>query len=158
MRINFNLNGTDVEISALPNERLSHVLRKEFALSSIKLSCFDGQSGVSNILMNDKVVSASLIPVFKAEGKNIISLEHFKSTEDYKIISTAFDQAGVKTCGYCDAGKYFAAYSILNSSMETLHLDMEKSVRRILSGTMCRCSSLDDLISAVEKMMKHRRK
>ncbi len=158
MRINFKLNGTDVEISALPNERLSHVLHKEFALSSIKLSCLDGQSGASNILMDDKVVSSSLIPVFKADGKNIISLEYFKTTEDYKIISNAFDQAGVKTCGYCDAGKYFAAYSILNSNMETLHSDMEKCVRRILSATMCRCSSLEELIFAVDKMMKYRRK
>ncbi len=158
MRINFNLNGTDVEISALANERLSHVLRKEFALTSIKLSCLDGQSGSSNVLMNDKVVSASLIPVFKAEGSKIVSLEHFKTSDEYKIISNVFDQAGVRTCGYCDAGKYFAAYSVLNSNMESLHLDMEKNIRRIFSGTMCRCTNLDDLISAIERIIKHRRK
>ncbi len=158
MRVNFNLNGTNVEISASANERLSAVLRREFGLNSIKVACMDGVSGSSSILMNDKVIPASLTPVFKAEGNAIISLEHFKTTEDYKIISECFKNAGVKTCGYCDAGKYFAAYSILNLKREILKPDIEKIVRQIFSGTMCRCTCFEDLYSAVEKILTYKRR
>ncbi len=158
MRVNFNLNGTNVQISATANERLSTVLRRDFALTSIKTSCSDGISGYSNILMDDKVVSASLIPVFKAEGAKIISLEHFKTTKDYKHISNCFDQCGVKTCSYCDAGKYLAAYSVLNANIESLNSDVEKIVRRFFSGTMCRCTGFEDLLSAIERMLKTKRR
>ncbi len=158
MRVNFNLNGTAVQISAPANERLSNVLRREFSLNSIKISGLDGLTGSAMILMNDKPVSASLIPVFKAEGATIISLEHFKTTSDYKIISTCFDQSGVKTCGYCDAGKYFSAYSILNANVEILPSEIEETTRRVFSGTMCRCTNFDELLLAIDKMLKTKRR
>ncbi|WP_338113949.1 2Fe-2S iron-sulfur cluster-binding protein, partial [Treponema pedis] len=45
MRISFNLNGTNVQIEAVANERLVYVLRREFGLFSLKSSCLNGQCG-----------------------------------------------------------------------------------------------------------------
>ncbi len=156
MRISFNLNGTAVQISALANERLSIVLRREFDLKSIKASCLDGLSGLSVVLMNDNPIPASLVPVFKAEGSNIVSLEHFKTTEDYKIISNCFEQAGVETCGFCDSGKIFFAYSLLKSNLEVTHSNIEKAIRFFFAGTMCRCTSFDDLVLGIDKLLKQK--
>ena len=141
MKINFNLNKTSVQIEAPANERLLSVLRREFNLLSLKSSCLSGQCGACTVLMNDKPVPACFIPVFKAEGKNIITLEYFKTTDDYKDIAAGFDQAGVEMCGFCDAGKVFFTYAILNSNIDIEEADAEERIRKFYSSTMCRCKS-----------------
>ena len=111
MRISFTLNGTAIQIEAAANERLLHVLRREFSLFSLKSSCLNGQCGSCTLLMNGQPVPSCLIPVFKAEGSEIITLEYFKNTEDYKIINAGFEQAGIEMCGFCDAGKIFCIFN-----------------------------------------------
>ena len=106
MKISFNLNKTAVQIDAPANERLLSVLRREFNLLSLKSSCLSGQCGSCTVLMNDKPVPACFIPVFNVEGKNIITLEYFKTTEEYKIIAAGFDQAGVEM-SFAMQEKYF---------------------------------------------------
>nr|WP_303933598.1 2Fe-2S iron-sulfur cluster-binding protein [Treponema denticola] len=158
MKINFNLNKTAVQIDAPANERLLSVLRREFNLLSLKSSCLSGQCGSCTVLMNDKPVPACFIPVFNVEGKNIITLEYFKTTEEYKIIAAGFDQAGVEMCGFCDAGKIFFTYAILNSNIDIDAPDAEDSIRKYYSSTMCRCTSFEDLFSAIEKISKNQRR
>ena len=45
MVISFKLNGEATLVDALPNARLSNVLRDEFGLKSVKISSFDGLRG-----------------------------------------------------------------------------------------------------------------
>lgn len=154
MRISFNLNGTRVQIEATPNERLLYVLRREFGLKSLKASCQNGQCGSCTILLNDKPVPSCLIPVFKVEDSEIITLEHFKTMEEYKIIMDGFEQAGVNMCGFCNSGKIFFAYSMLHSILDLSEKELEEQVRRVYSSSMCRCTSFDDLYLGMIKIRK----
>lgn len=158
MKISFNLNGADVNIDTIPNERLLHVLRREFSLTGLKPSCLNGQCGSCTVLMNNKPVPSCIIPIFKAEGSKIITLDYFKTTEEYKIIASGFEQAGVEMCGFCDAGKIFFAYSILTAGLEISEKDAEEKIRRVYSSSMCRCTSFDDLFSAIIKIGKIQRR
>ncbi len=158
MRISFTLNGTAIQIEAAANERLLHVLRREFSLFSLKSSCLNGQCGSCTLLMNGQPVPSCLIPVFKAEGSEIITLEYFKNTEDYKIINAGFEQAGIEMCGFCDAGKIFFAYSILNSGIIVSGGNAEEEIRRLYSSSMCRCTSFEDLFSAIKRIGKLQRR
>lgn len=154
MKISFNLNGKDVQVEALANERLVNILRKNFNLLNVKTSCLKGQCGACTVLMNGKPVSSCLIPMFKTEAHDIITLEYFKTTEDYKAIASGFEQAGVATCGFCDAGKIFFTYAIMNSGLNIFDHKAEEKIRRYYSGVMCRCTSFEDLFSAIEKIKK----
>ncbi|AGT43611.1 (2Fe-2S)-binding protein [Treponema pedis] len=158
MRISFNLNGTNVQIEAVANERLVYVLRREFGLFSLKSSCLNGQCGSCTVLMNGKPVPSCLVPVFKVEGAEIITLEYFKTTEAYKVISAGFDQAGVEMCGFCDAGKIFFAHSILTSGLDASAQSAEEKIRRVYSSSMCRCTSFEDLFSAITRIGKSQKR
>lgn len=158
MKISFNLNEERVQVDTIPNERLLHVLRREFRLNSLKPSCLNGQCGSCTVLINGKPVPSCIVPIFKVEGTEIITLEHFKTTEEYKIIANGFEQAGVNMCGFCDAGKIFFAYSILNSGIEFSEKETEEKIRRIYSSSMCRCTSFEDLLSAIIKIGKLQRR
>lgn len=158
MKISFNLNGTNVQIDTSANERLLHVLRREFGLKSLKASCLNGQCGSCTVLINGKPVPSCIVPIFKVERAEIITLEYFKTMEEYKIISNSFEQAGVNMCGFCDAGKIFFAYSILNSGIEFSEKETEEKIRRIYSSSMCRCTSFEDLLSAIIKIGKIQRR
>lgn len=158
MKVNFKLNGTAVQIEALANERLLYVLRREFGLFGLKSSCLKGQCGACTVLMNDKPVPSCLIPIFKAEGSDIITLEHFKTTESYKIIAAGFEQAGVATCGFCDAGKILFTHAVMQSNLNFSDPRAEDKIRQFYSGVMCRCTSFEDLFSAIKKIGKRQLK
>ncbi len=158
MRVNFKLNKTPVQIEAVANEKLVHVLRREFGLMSLKSSCHKGQCGACTVLMNEKPVSSCIIPVFKAEDADIVTLEYFKTTQEYKTIIAGFDLAGVKTCGFCDAGKIFFTYAVMKSDLNISDPACKEKIRMFYSGIMCRCTSFDDLFSAVKKIGKLPRK
>ena len=112
MVISFKLNGEATLVDALPNARLSNVLRDEFGLKSVKISSFDGLRGSDCVLLDEAVVPSSLVPFFNVENREVVTLEHFSSdksySQDYKLIIKCFKENGVSLCGFCDAGKIFA--------------------------------------------------
>lgn len=154
MKVKFKLNGKEVRIDAEPNERLAYVLRRQFGLKSVKLGSPDGLCGSSILLMNDKPVPSCLIPIFNVEGTEIITLEYFKTLEDYVQIKNCFAQAGVNFCGYCDAGKIFLTYAIMNSGFDSERKDFTEKVKKYYSASLCRCTALEDLLKAVNKLVK----
>jgi carbon-monoxide dehydrogenase small subunit len=60
------------------------------------------------------VVKSCLIPVFKISGCEIITIDGFSQTDEYQDIIQGFRDAGVETCGFCDAGKILAVEVLLN--------------------------------------------
>ena len=112
MNFTITLNGKKTIIQAQPSEDLLSVLRKE-KLFSVKLGCGAGHCGSCTILYNGKPVPSCKIPVGIAMNQEIETLESFKQTEAYQDILKGFSKAGIKLCGYCNAGKIFAAASVL---------------------------------------------
>lgn len=153
MKVKFKLNGKEVRVEAEPNERLIYVLRRQFGLKSVKPGSPDGLCGSSIVLMNDKPAPSCLIPIFNVEETEIVTLEYFKTTEDFMLIKNCFAQAGVELCGYCDAGKIFLTYAIMNAGLDYNQKDFSDRVKKYYAGSLCRCTSLEDLLKAVNKLI-----
>lgn len=112
MKIPVTLNGTKTILEANADESLMKVLHKN-GCSSVKSGCTGGFCGACTILLDDKPVSSCKIPVGIVKNNDIVTLDYFSKTEEYNIIISGFTKAGIKLCGYCNAGKIFAAYQIL---------------------------------------------
>lgn len=157
MVFSFRLNGKDVKINVAPCERLSNVLRDRFGLKSVKIASFDGLKGSDCVLLDGNVVPSSLIPIFNIDQREVVSLEYFssdKSFQDiYKLIIKCFKMHSVLLCGFCDAGKIFAAYKAITENLDEEDVDFEAKIKQCFSISLCRCTVLGNLIAATKDII-----
>ena len=113
MKIPVTLNGTKTILDAHADESLMKVLHKN-GCPSVKSGCSGGFCGACTILLDDKPAAACKIPAGIVHNSDIVTLDYFVKTEEYNIIMSGFQKAGIKLCGYCTAGKVFSAYQIAN--------------------------------------------
>jgi len=146
MIIPFELNGKNVYIDSNPGERLVHILRRKFNLLSMKEGCLSGRCGSCMVLMNNNPLPSCIVPVFQIRNASIVTLEEFSKTEDCRDITQGFEEAGVIMCGFCNAGKIFIAHTLLNSNARPT----KEETREMFAGNMCRCTSIDDIISGIK--------
>ena len=153
MRIRFNLNNQAVEIEADADERLSDVLRRDFGLLSVRKSCMQETYGSCTVLLNDHPVPSCIIPVFAAAGQNIITLEAFSATQEYKDIIAAFEKEGIALCGFCSAGTILTAHSIVQKHWNPT----DEQIRDAYIGTVCRCTDIVSITAALKQVCRSRR-
>jgi carbon-monoxide dehydrogenase small subunit len=145
MTIGFILNGEDVVIKAEANQRLLDILRDSFKMTAAKGGCLSGNCGACSVIFNGDVVPSCLIPAYHIWGSEIITLEGFSQTEEYRDIITGFSQGGVENCGYCDAGKILAAAALLEKTSRP----SRQEIMAAFKGIICRCTEPGSLAAGV---------
>ncbi|GHV84968.1 (2Fe-2S)-binding protein [Spirochaetia bacterium] len=145
MTIKFILNGEDVAINAEANQRLISILREHFGLTSAKTGCVNGNCGACLVIFNGAVSPSCLIPAFRIQGSEIITLEGFSQTAEYQDIILAFARTAVESCGYCDAGKILSAELLLEQDLHPSKDDFIAAFR----GVQCRCTNSEKLYQGI---------
>ena len=153
MKIRFHLNNEVVEIEADADERLSDVLRRNFGLLSGRKSCIQETYGSCTVLLNNHPVPSCMLPIFAAAGQNIITLESFSTTQEYKDITTAFEKEGITLCGFCSAGTLLTAHSIVQKHWNPT----DEQIRDAYIGTVCRCTDIVSITAALKQVCRSRR-
>jgi carbon-monoxide dehydrogenase small subunit len=145
MTINFILNGEDVAVRDDAATRLTDILRRHFSLTSVKCGCLAGRCGACSVIFNGTVTKSCLIPAFRIQGAEIITIEGFFQNNEYQDIVTGFRQAGVETCGYCTAGKILAVEALISKIPRPSRLDILTGFQ----GIKCRCTEAESLVNGV---------
>lgn len=143
--LNFRLNGKDVSVTTDPLKRLIDVLRDDFGLRGAKEGCSEGECGACSVMLNDRLVTACIIPVGSVEGQSIVTIEGLRETEEGQIIIQAFADGGAVQCGYCIPGMVLAAYNLLIRNPDPT----EEDVRLGISGNLCRCTGYDLIVECI---------
>jgi len=154
MTIGFILNGEDVIVDSDAETRLVDILRDKFSLLETKTGCYAGICGTCSVIFNGNVVKSCLIPAFRLHGSEIITIEGFSQTDEYRDIVYGFSEAGLENCGFCNNGKILAAQALLGRNPQP-------SRQEILSafyGIRCRCTVPEDLVEGVMAIMDHKRR
>ncbi len=142
----FALNGKHVRVSAPPMKRLLDVLREECGLTGTKEGCGEGECGACTVLLDGLPVNACLTPVAHARGARVTTIEGLRQ----EGLLRAFVEEGGAQCGFCTPGMLLAAAALpAGASRETL--------RRGLSGNLCRCTGYTAIYRAVERAATRRR-
>lgn len=144
MNIPMIINDEKTMIQANPEDKLIDVLRS-MNLFSVKLGCARGVCGSCTVLLNGKPVPACRLAVALAMNQEIETLEHFEKSEEYSWISKGFSKAGIKFCGYCNAGKIFAAASILRDKQKPTRTIIREQIKHL---SPC-CTDMDTLINGI---------
>ena len=153
MRIPITINGKSVILDSDPEQNLLSALRR-LKLFSVKCGCCQGLCASCTVLIGDRAVSSYLIPVASVRNQQIITLEYFKQTESYTDIIKGFEKAGVKLCGFCNAGRIFTVHEILETQRTP---DRQRIIERI-HCLPCVCTRDELMANAVTAAADIRRK
>ncbi|MDR0239605.1 MAG: (2Fe-2S)-binding protein [Deltaproteobacteria bacterium] len=143
--ISFLLNGERVELFADPGMLLVDALRDELKLTGTKIGCKTGGCGACTVIMNGLAVNSCLIPLGKAEGANIVTIEGLADLDKLHPVQRAFIDHGAVQCGMCTPGFIMSAKALLDNNPSP---DREQ-IREALSGNICRCTGYVKIEEAV---------
>ena len=144
MLIPMTINSEKRNMNATPDKSMRHILR-ELGYLSVKSGCEEGICGSCTILLDGAPVPSCCLPVAMAQNCEIITLEYFSKTSEYRPIMTGFRKAGISLCGYCNAAKIFAAFQIICMKKNLTRQDISK----MLQGIAPCCTDQDTLINGI---------
>src|ERR1700757_4917674 len=145
-RLEATINGRKVSRDAKPHQRLLDFLREDLNLTGSKEGCGAGECGTCSVFIDGVLMKSCLLPVAKAQGARIESVESLAKTGELSALQKAFHKAGASQCGYCIPGMVMAATAALRANA---FADREE-IKERLGGNICRCTGYQKIIDAVE--------
>jgi CO/xanthine dehydrogenase Mo-binding subunit/aerobic-type carbon monoxide dehydrogenase small subunit (CoxS/CutS family) len=140
------INGRYVSRGAKPHQRLLDFIRDDLNLTGNKEGCGAGECGTCSVFVDGVLMKSCLLPVAKAQGATIETVEALAKTGELSILQKAFHKAGASQCGYCIPGMVMAATAALRANP---FADREE-IKERLSGNICRCTGYQKIFDAVE--------
>jgi CO/xanthine dehydrogenase Mo-binding subunit/aerobic-type carbon monoxide dehydrogenase small subunit (CoxS/CutS family) len=145
-RLEATINGRKASRNAKPHQRLLDFLRDDLNLTGNKEGCGAGECGTCSVFVDGVLMKSCLLPVAKAQGAKIETIESLAKTGELSVLQKAFHKAGASQCGYCIPGMVMASTAALR---ENAFADREE-IKERLGGNICRCTGYQKIIDAVE--------
>ena len=152
-KVQFELNGKQVEVQLAENETLLWALRTHFNLTGTKYGCGEGYCGSCTVLINDEPVRSCVTPLEDVAGAKVVTIEGLADGEKLHPVQQAFVEHDALQCGYCTPGMILNAVGLLKKNPEPTR----KEILDGMDGNLCRCGAHTRIIMAIEtasKMMK----
>ncbi len=149
-KVQFELNGKQVEIQPEENQTLLWALRTNFNLTGTKYGCGEGYCGACTVLMNDEPVRSCVILLADVAGAKIVTIEGLAEGEKLHPVQQAFIENDALQCGYCTPGMILNAVGLLNKNPEP----SRKEIIEGMEDNLCRCGAHTRIIKAIESASK----
>jgi len=144
--INFILNGAPRRVIVDPQKNLLKVIREDLKLTGTKDGCSAGHCGTCAVLMDGEVALSCRVPVAKAQGKEITTIEGIGTPKNPHPLQLAFAKTGAIQCGFCTPGMIIRAKSILDKNLDPSRDEIKKA----LQSHICRCTGYQKIFEAIE--------
>jgi CO/xanthine dehydrogenase Mo-binding subunit/aerobic-type carbon monoxide dehydrogenase small subunit (CoxS/CutS family) len=146
IQLEATVNGRKVSRAAKPHQRLLDFIRDDLNLTGNKEGCGAGECGTCSIFVDGVLMKSCLMPVAKAQGAQIDTIESLAKTGELSVLQKAFHKAGASQCGYCIPGMVMAATAALRINP---FADREE-IKERLGGNICRSTGYQKIFDAVE--------
>ncbi len=141
-----HVNGGTQTISVRdPDEPLLYVLRNRLGLTGAKFGCGLGQCGACKVIVDGEAVPSCQLPVSKAAGTKITTVEGLGSPDKPNPLQAAFVAEQAAQCGYCITGMVMTAAAFLSKQPNAT----QDEVKAALAGNLCRCGTHQRILQAV---------
>ncbi len=145
--VTLSVNGVSHALDVDPDTPLLYVLRDDVGLRGPKFGCGLAQCGACTVLLDGAAIRSCVLPVAKAEGRRVTTLEGLGSAARPHPVQRAFIEEQAAQCGYCLNGMIMTAAALLARNPDPTDLE----VRRALAGTLCRCGTHLRILRAVRR-------
>ena len=113
LQVHIIVNGKRETFQTMPMRRLLDILRDDMKLTGTKEGCGEGECGACSVLMDDSLSIAAFIPIHRANGSEIITIEGMRSSRAGQLLAQCFAEAHSAQCGFCTPGMAMASISLL---------------------------------------------
>lgn len=145
--ISLSVNGKPQSLDVEPDTPLLYVLRDNLALHGPKFGCGLEQCGACTVIVDGKAVRSCVMPVSRAAGRKVTTLEGLGSSEKPHPIQKAFIEEQAVQCGYCINGMVMTAKALLDAKPKP----SDREIRQALAGNLCRCGTHQRILRAVKR-------
>ena len=121
-------------------------MREQVGLTGTHLGCEHGVCGSCVVLLDDEPVRACIVLAAAANRRAVRTIEGFEQDEAMRVLREAFSAAHGLQCGFCTPGMLISCRDILRR----IPVPDEPTIRRELSGNICRCTGYAGVVRAVQ--------
>ncbi len=146
LELRMKVNGRAVSKAVAPHLRLLDFLRDELYLTGSKEGCGAGECGTCSVFVDGVLMKSCLVPVAKAQGRNIDTIEGLSERGELTTLLRAFQKTGASQCGYCMPGMMMTATAALRANP----FAEAEEIKERLGGNICRCTGYQKIFEAVE--------
>ncbi len=145
--VTLSVNGKPRSLDVEPDTPLLYALRDNLELNGPKFGCGLAQCGACTVLMDGQAVRSCSVPVSKAAGRKVITLEGLGTSEKPHPIQKAFTEEQAVQCGYCINGMIMTTKALLDKKPSP----SDREIKQALAGNLCRCGTHLRIVRAVKR-------
>jgi len=146
MEIKITINGELFEGVAEDDMLLLDFLRSQ-GCKSVKRGCDTSSCGACTVLMDGKPVLSCSMPLGRANGRSIETLEGLR--EEASQFVPYFANEGSDQCGFCNPGYVVNTVALLRENPNPT----DEEIVHHLVGNICRCSGYQSHARALRKFL-----
>jgi len=147
-KITLNVNGKAATVNVDdPKMPLLYALRNDLGLHGPRYGCGLGQCGACTVHIDGKAVRSCQLPIAKAVGKKVLTLEGLGSPARPHPLQKAFIEEQAVQCGYCINGMIMQAKALLDRNKRPT----EEEIKLALARNLCRCGTHLRIVRAVKR-------
>jgi nicotinate dehydrogenase subunit A len=148
--IEFRVNGRAATVEVDPETPLLYTLSDDLELNGPKFGCGQAQCGSCTILMDGEPTRCCVVPVGKAAGREILTIE----SKTLQALHRAFIDEQAVQCGFCLSGPMLQGKAFIDKNPNA----SEAEILRALSGLICRCYAHVRMVKALQRYAREIRK
>ncbi|MDO4961271.1 MAG: 2Fe-2S iron-sulfur cluster-binding protein [Eubacteriales bacterium] len=150
MEIKLTLNGKIVTDSVDADMTLYQFLRRHKCWS-VKCGCETTNCGLCTVMFDDKPMLSCSIPVGRANGHKIETLEGLEK-EASEFIGY-FAAQGADQCGFCNPGYVVNIVAMLRENPDPT----DEEIKYYLAGNLCRCTGFQSQLRALRNYLNDKK-
>lgn len=146
IEVTLTVNGRPYRQSVETRTLLSDFIRDHLGLTGTNVGCEHGYCGACTVVIDGMSARSCLTLAASVNGSEIRTVEGLAPDgQTLSDLQTSFQEHHGLQCGFCTSGMLMTATELLESGDE---LD-EESVRRAISGNICRCTGYVYIVDAI---------
>jgi carbon-monoxide dehydrogenase small subunit len=149
--IALEVNGMKKTIAVEPRRLLADVLRQEFGLSGVHISCAHGVCGCCTVHLDGAPRLSCLTFAVQCDGASVTTVEALGGPAAGHPLQQAFRSEHGLQCGYCTPGFLMALLPFVDEMVARRHRPDDAEIREAMSGNICRCTGYHGIVAAVRK-------
>lgn len=146
IEVNLTVNGTPTRLLVEDRTSLADLVRDRLNLTGTHLGCEHGACGACTLLVDDVPVRSCIVLAGMCEARSVATAEGLADDPVMAELRKQFHENHGLQCGFCTPGMLIMARDIIRR-----HGAADRAtIRKELSGQVCRCTGYAGIVSAIE--------
>lgn len=148
-KVDLTVNGMAWRVPWEPDKSLLEAIRDDLRLLGSKNGCSTGHCGSCTVIMNGHPKKACVVPLAKAAGAQVTTIEGLSVGANLDPVQHAFMKEAGFQCGACTPGYIVAVRALLNKHPNPTR----DQISRALALNICRCTGYNSILRAIEDVV-----